>query len=278
MQGSFVVKRRLRRRRLSEDRVLEEVWRRCPALERGLRPNVRSLFSYAFLEMLNNAIEHSGSTWIELSVMRGSSLSFVIRDFGIGAFRNIQRKKALRTEWEALQHLLKGKQTTDPERHSGEGIFFTSKLADVFHLESFGLRLTTHGIIGDVFVEEVAERLRGTEVAFQIDIRSRRDMMEIFRAYQTDAATFAFDRTAVRARLFATPDAYLSRSQARRLLTGLDRFRVVELDFSGVPMIGQAFADEVFRVFSRTHPDVTIQPKNMTSAVAFMVGRAKGGR
>ena len=46
------------------------------------------------------------------------------------------------------------------------------------------------------------------------------------------------------------------------------------LDFEGVPTIGRAFADEVFRVFRRDHPDVSIVPVNDNPEVKRMIARA----
>ena len=45
------------------------------------------------------------------------------------------------------------------------------------------------------------------------------------------------------------------------------------MDFDKVSTIGQAFADEVFRVFKEKHPNIAIQPINMDEAVRFMVER-----
>jgi hypothetical protein len=46
-------------------------------------------------------------------------------------------------------------------------------------------------------------------------------------------------------------DQLISRSQAKRLLARIELFKIVLFDFSGVETIGQAFADEIFRVFAQ---------------------------
>lgn len=46
-----------------------------------------------------------------------------------------------------------------------------------------------------------------------------------------------------------------SRSQAKRLLARVDKFKKVIFDFDDVEPIGQAFADEVFCVFAKQHID-----------------------
>lgn len=69
----------------------------------------------------------------------------------------------------------------------------------------------------------------------------------------------------------------MSRSQARRLVSGLERFREVVLDFRGVELVGQGFADEVFRVWAKQHPESALIPVDMSDAIAFMVERAIRG-
>lgn len=71
---------------------------------------------------------------------------------------------------------------------------------------------------------------------------------------------------------------FVSRSEARRLLSGLDQFREVVLDFRGVPGIGQGFADEVFRVWASAHPGVVLTPVEMNDDVRFFVDRALAAR
>jgi hypothetical protein len=46
------------------------------------------------------------------------------------------------------------------------------------------------------------------------------------------------------------------------------------LDFSGVEEIGQGFADEIFRVWTRSHPETKIEAMAMSAPVAFLVHRA----
>jgi hypothetical protein len=59
------------------------------------------------------------------------------------------------------------------------------------------------------------------------------------------------------------------------MLAGLEKFRSVVLDFDRVSVIGQAFADEVFRVFRQRHRHATMVPTNMNETVRFMVDRAR---
>ncbi len=270
--GSLTV--RLENKKLEEHKVLEKIKSEFPQLKQ-LPENVDSIFYYAFSEMLNNAIEHSKSKIIEIKLFsRQNNLIFEIRDFGVGAFRSIMQKKVLKSELEAIQDLLKGKQTTVPKAHSGEGIFFTSKIADVFLLESYEFGLRVDNEINDVFVIDLDRSKKGTRVTFKIKIASKKHLSSLFEKYQTEPETFAFDKTEIKVKLYLFGTIYISRSQARRILSGLEKFKLVILDFDKVPTIGQAFADEVFRVFKESHPEIEIQSINMNPAVDFMIKRA----
>ena len=84
-----------------------------------------------------------------------------------------------------------------------------------------------------------------------------------------------FTRTRATIKLATLGTVLVSRSEAKRLVARLTDFRHATLDFSGVDVVGQGFCDEVFRVFARAHPEVTLEPVGMNDTVAFMVGRAR---
>ena len=68
----------------------------------------------------------------------------------------------------------------------------------------------------------------------------------------------------------------LSRSQARRVLARFERFSEIMLDFRGVTIIGQAFADEIFRVFRREHPEIEILAVNTSNDIRQMIRHVAG--
>jgi hypothetical protein len=82
-------------------------------------------------------------------------------------------------------------------------------------------------------------------------------------------------KTKVTVRLYEKGVDFVSRSQARRILYGMDKFKTIILDFIKVKGIGQGFADEIFRVFKLEHPGVEILVKNASKTVMFMINRAK---
>jgi anti-sigma regulatory factor (Ser/Thr protein kinase) len=259
-------------KRLEEDRVWDTLARKAQ-LSQHLSPQAFKITQYAFTEMLNNAIDHSRSKKVraELKVGQGDMI-FRVLDRGIGVFENVRKQFKLKDHFEAAEHLLKGKQTTMPRRHSGQGIFFTSRLADHFELTSAAVKLDVNNTLGDIGLIDV-KNTRGTEVSFTIKQRSRKDLKALFDAY-TDS-DLVFDKTEIRIRLSKTsPGGYVSRSEARRLLFGLEKFKRIVIDFRKVRGIGQGFADEIFRVFHKQHPSIQLEPVSMAPSVAFFVKRA----
>ena len=253
---------------LMKDAVLGEVAQRL-ALKRSVSAAAYQIFAYSFTEMLNNAIEHSGSpaciVEVELAVRE---IHARIRDRGVGVFSSVARRLHLAREEDAIGELLKGKATSMPERHSGEGIFFTSRACDRFSLRSHRVELAFDTRKKDTMAT-VRRYLRGTDVSLSVSRSARRKLSDVFSAFAPEDFDFRFERTLVSVRFYGSE--YVSRSEARRLLARLETFRQVILDFSRVKSIGQGFADEIFRVFAGAHPGVTLQRVNVAPGIEAMV-------
>jgi len=259
---------------LDEDRVWADMSVPVSTIA-SLGSAAQAVLHYALTELVNNAVEHSGAPEVEIAISRkGGAIELAVRDEGVGVFEHLRQRLGLASELEALQELSKGKTTTMPERHSGEGIFFTSKSGNRFELESGSLRWVVDNRRDDMAVGPVEPPVRGTIARVEIDPHDARDLTEVFAEYTRD---FEFTRTRMVIRLFAIGTTFMSRSEARRLVSGLERFREVVLDFGGVELVGQGFADEVFRVWARQHPEVALIPVDMNEQVAFMVERAIRG-
>jgi len=257
--------------KLEEDRVLDRI-KTETGIFLGIADTVTRIVDYGFTEMLNNAIDHSESATIDVRMVRSPSrVAFTVLDRGIGILQNIKRKRNLSSEQEALQDLLKGKQTTMPDRHSGEGIFFTSRVADGLVIRSSDKKILFDNLIPDVFLRTVKSRT-GTQVDFWISLDSPRELASVFHSFAGEEMTF--DKTRVLIALYNEESGYVSRSQARRVLTGLEEFHEIILDFARVDLVGQAFADEVFRVWKTRHPRTVLRVENASQDVQFMIDHA----
>ena len=246
----------------------------------GLPRNVRDIWHYGCTEMLNNAIEHSAGSQLAIRINRTArDTEIMLADDGVGIFGKIQRELALDDPREAILELAKGKLTTDPEHHTGEGIYFASRMFDEFSIISGGLYFTHQHAATEDWLLQASAQGRGTAVYMRIANDSPRKMAAVFEQFASPEEDYAFRKTVVPVRLAQIGEQNLvSRSQAKRLVARFEQFKTVVLDFSAVESIGQAFADEVFRVFQRAHPGVELVVANANAAVTMMVRRARSHR
>jgi anti-sigma regulatory factor (Ser/Thr protein kinase)/biotin operon repressor len=248
----------------------------APLLE-DLNSNVREISHYGFTEMFNNVIDHSMSKTADIRVkVDPLVVRMAIQDHGIGIWRKLQEAFHLDDPRHALLELTKGKLTTDPRRHTGEGIFFTSRMFNKFHLDSDKLTFCRFQE-GDEWLFDVKEDGSGpgTRVSMAVYVDSEQTPKAVFDKFTTELDNFGFSKTNLPVELAKYEgDHLVSRSQAKRLLTRLDKFKEVYLDFKNVTEIGQAFADEIFRVFKNEHQDIRIVAINQTPEVEMMIQRA----
>jgi anti-sigma regulatory factor (Ser/Thr protein kinase) len=255
---------------LTEDTAWDDV---RPVL--GVLPeNLMSIWNTGFTEMFNNALEHSEGKYIYLHLRKTAvNTEIAIHDNGVGIFTKIQRALSLTDIRHALLELSKGKFTTDPTRHTGEGIFFTSRMCDSFDILSSGLYLS-HKATEELDMLLQRDRFTtGTAIWMKIENDSTREAEKVYLKY-TKAPDSGFAKTIVPVRLAQYGgENLISRSQAKRVLAGLEKFAVITLDFAGTKAVGQGFADEIFRVFVNAHPEIEVRYMRANPSVTVMIKR-----
>ena len=259
-----------------------KIWREnvLPLL-RDLSENVLTILEYGVSEMVNNVIDHSESPKGIIFVKQtANNVRIGIRDLGVGIFEKIAKVAGLEDKREAILELAKGKLTTDPERHSGEGIFFTSRAVSGFSILSGDLTYLHRKEQGDNdwLIEDVKpdKEVPGTCVILTMYRGDKQTLEEVFARYSSDDdGVGIFSRTHVPIALARYPNEQLvSRSQARRVLARFNKFSEAILDFSDVPTIGQAFADEIYRVFQNAHPEIKLITISANDQVQAMIDRS----
>ena len=239
--------------------------------------NVLNICSIVASEMINNSIDHSESDKVLVTVTyTASTIDIVIRDFGIGVFKKVQQGFNLIDERQAIFELSKGKLTTAPEGHSGYGIFFSSRMVDLFKMWSGKLFFTHIRNDGDWLIE-IGDEISGTLVEMTVATNSKLRAVEVYDKFCRDVdSELGFTRTHVPLKLAEFgAESLVSRSQAKRVLARFERFSEVMLDFHGIEMVGQGFIDEIFRVFANTHSAVTIKAINANKHVQQLIQLAK---
>lgn len=255
--------------------------------EKEVRPNIEDLNQnildichHGFTEMMNNVIDHSESETARITIYRTAVyLTISVTDKGVGIFEKIQRDFKLHDQRQALLELSKGKLTSDSDNHSGEGIFFTSRMFDGFYIRSGVILYACNTNEDEDYFFETKDKvfIKGTRIIMNIAFNSTRDSADVFDRYTTGDDDHYFSKTHVPVYLASYEnDQLVSRSSAKRVLARFNSFKEVWLDFQGVDRVGQAFADEIFRVYAKAHPEISFTFTNATPAVEKMILRAIG--
>jgi anti-sigma regulatory factor (Ser/Thr protein kinase) len=202
-----------------------------------LPENIKRILIYGFMEMFNNAIEHSQGKNVSVTINQNKIFTELwIIDDGVGIFSKIQDKFSLLNKQDAVLELTKGKRTTEKSRHSGQGIFFTSKMFDYFMIYSDGIHFIPGGNETKI-ATEIPKNLQiktGTLVSMRLLNSTTRTTKKIFEKFSKKE--YEFDRTIIPIKM-AHDDDLVSRSQARRILNGLELFAEVILDFKSIQYI-----------------------------------------
>lgn len=263
----------------SDPQAIEEhrVWNDHFASGFSMVPkNIVQVCEYGLTEILNNARDHAAASSVSVNAgIDGTTISIIVLDDGIGIFRKIKDALRLGTEREAILHLSKGKFTTDPEHHTGEGIFFSARSCDSFYISSGSLAFVCKTGSDWLLDTRPAKTMTGTSIIMKIDVFSKTSLRKVFDQYTVDLDVPSFQKTHVVVSLGLLADgSFISRSQAKRILLGLERFKEVLLDFKGLESIGPSFADEIFRVFQLQHPEIRLTPVNVTPDIDAAIRRA----
>lgn len=239
--------------------------------------NIQDVLAYGFTEVFNNAIDHSKGTkvWFE-STLENTEICIAICDDGVGVFKTIFDYFDLDDMRESVLQLNKGKMTTDPTNHTGEGLFFCARSFDVFEIFANNVHYIRDNREDDWALESYDKSNFGSKVVMRVAQDSRVDLTKVFTHYQ-DPEGFGFDRTDILVELSRFgQEKLISRSQAKRILRGIEsRFKMITLDFKGIRLVGQGFVDEIFRVFQNQHPDIEFKTINTNDDVEFMLKRSR---
>lgn len=250
------------------------VWRtQVREMMGDLPQNALDLWRYGFTEMFNNVVEHSGAETAFLQVKRTAfSTKMTLWDRGVGIFKMIGSHFKFIDERHAVVELVKGRLTTDGAGHSGEGIFFTTRMFDTFSILSGGILLAhTTSDDGDDWMLGTQEDRSGTLITMTLRNDTSPLIGDVYEKLSSDG-TSGLSTTVVPAHLAQHgTEKLVSRSEAKRLLTGLTRFKAALIDFGGIDSIGEAFADEVFRIFPAAHPGVEIREIRANKEIRGMI-------
>ncbi|HED38136.1 MAG TPA: DUF4325 domain-containing protein [Ignavibacteria bacterium] len=233
--------------------------------------DAKEILNLCIYEIINNAKEHSGCKNIKVTIKRSIfNTEIAISDDGIGIFKNIQNNMInWKSERSILFQIIKGGFTTKPIKHSGIGLFTCMHLLDELCIKSgtidFSIKKT-----------KIGKKIEGTFIKMRINNYTHKVSSKIISNFINKGKIIKTVVPIIQLQNIHD-EKLISRSQAKYLMNRLNMVKTVVLDFKLVTMIGNSFADEIFRVFHSNNKHVSLLPINMNENVRKAVLRAKLG-
>ena len=245
----------------------------APVIKDVVSKNNFARIQYISTECLNNIIDHSRATQVTIKILsQKNKITVTLIDDGIGVFASLKNYYHLNDMYEAAAELAKGKRTTDPALHAGEGLFFSARIADFFEISANGISYSFNDSKDDWIISPGSFSTSGTIVQTTIDLSSAKTTRSVFDRYTRDFKFELHSPLLVNPYIVSLPTGdFLSRSEAKKIIAGAESFKSIILDFKNIENIGQGFADEIFRVFASQHPTIIISHKNANEFILRMI-------
>lgn len=131
---------------------------------------------------------------------------------------------------DAVVDLTKGRRTSAPQRHTGEGIFFTSKAVDTFSLDANNDQFSVDNAEGDIALGE--GHAVGTVVTFTLDLDTTRDLVGVFEPSPRTVTSCAPSRACNSSSMVLSFSADRRQSGSRRGWSSFARWCLTSLESS----------------------------------------------
>lgn len=244
----------------------------------GIGDTALAVLEWVTCELVANGLAHAQSPYLSLRAHADSDrVALALADAGLGAFETLRRKLGASSALDALQWLSNPPATpaAGPPDPACRGLRSVSHMVELFELDANGFEWSVDNALGETAVSEVPEVPRHSSGTGETGGAGTEVRVSVALDTQTHPADILAHRPAIHGtRVLALRDfgrRLFTRSDARRLLEGMDLYAEIVLDFDGIEGTGLGFVDELLRVWPIRHPLTRLRVQGAGAAVAFML-------
>ncbi|MBH09270.1 MAG: hypothetical protein CMG74_02765 [Candidatus Marinimicrobia bacterium] len=237
----------------------------------NLPRNIIEICEYTLTALLHNVIDHACATHLSIKLFCSrDETHIVITDNGVGIFQNIRDGLGLEGEKISAIELAKGPKINETGHHAGDDLRAIIMLFDCITIDSSEISLRYERSLDQWSMQE-SKQAKGTKIHLEISTKSSITCNEIFNKLFTE------EKSSVRipVNLARTNGELLSsRYQAHKLVHNIELSKEIEFDFSGIDIIGPAFAHELVWITKEKNNSIDIDWINAGDTVDLMMSRA----
>jgi len=238
---------------------------------RSLPRNIGEICEYALAALLHNVMDHAQATHLSVKLFATRDETHVmVADNGVGIFHHIRDGLGLEGKTISAIELAKGPGPHGAGHHAGVDLQAVMMLFDCITIDSAEISLR-YKKKADRWSLQESKQARGTKIHLEISTKSSTTCNEIF------ANLFAEEKSVVRipVNLARTNGELLtSRYQASKLVHNIESSKEVEFDFTGIDVIGPAFAHELVWIAREKNKSIGIDWINAADTVDLLMSRA----
>jgi len=238
----------------------------------SLPRNIGEICEYALAALLHNVMDHARAThfFVKLFATRDET-HVMVTDNGVGIFHHIRDGMGLEGKTISAIELAKGAGPNEAGHHAGDDLQAVMMLFDGITIDSAEISLRYKKKEADHWSLQESKQARGTKIHLEMGTKSSATCNEIF------SKLFAEEKSTVRipVNLARTNGELLaSRDQAQKLVHNIEFSKEVEFDFSGIDVIGPAFAHELVWISREKNKSIDIGWINAAETVDLLMSRA----
>jgi len=237
----------------------------------NLPKNISEICEFSLSAMIQNILDHSHATHFSIKLFSTHEETHVlVTDNGVGIFHHIREGLGLDGKTISAIELAKGPRLHEVGSHAGDDLQAIMMMFGITTIDSSEISLCYENL-KDRWSMQESKQANGTKIHLEIDTKHTGTCNDAFNKL------FSNEKSIVRipVNLARTNGELLTtKEQAQKLVHNIELSKEVEFDFTGIELIGPAFAHELVWFSRKKNKSIDIDWINAADTVDLLMSRA----